>query len=254
MKWHMTPFFSLLCSVLLLLSCENSFKSQYSSNANIENSEENIKIVESIKINEAPKHSKTPSEAITHQFEVIFEDGSTQLPTENDIISETIIGNQGILTIHSPEGKDRYASFLYHMEDEWILDAILRVSAIGDVVFKEKEGLYLPMEEFNFLKIKVEVNSQNQELWVFVDPENIITITTLDRFNFVENSETQKVRLSNENEAYISKDDYENYFLYYYDIEKIIIIAGNIKEREELINIANSLPSVTDPAFPATTK
>ena len=140
------------------------------------------------------------------------------------------------------------------MEDEWILDAILRVSAIGDVVFKEKEGLYLPMEEFNFLKIKVEVNSQNQELWVFVDPENIITITTLDRFNFVENSETQKVRLSNENEAYISKDDYENYFLYYYDIEKIIIIAGNIKEREELINIANSLPSVTDPAFPATTK
>ena len=140
------------------------------------------------------------------------------------------------------------------MEDEWILDAILRVSAIGDVVFKEKEGLYLPMEEFNFLKINVEVNSQNQELWVFVDPENIITITTLDRFNFVENSETQKVRLSNENEAYISKDDYENYFLYYYDIEKIIIIAGNIKEREELINIANSLPSVTDPAFPATTK
>ena len=76
----------------------------------------------------------------------------------------------------------------------------------------------------------------------------------MDRFNFVENSETQKVRLSNENEAYISKDDYENYFLYYYDIEKIIIIAGNIKEREELINIANSLPSVTDPAFPATTK
>ena len=68
MKWHMTPFFSLLCSVLLLLSCENSFKSEYSSNANIENSEENIKIVESIKINEAPKHSKTPSEAITHQF------------------------------------------------------------------------------------------------------------------------------------------------------------------------------------------
>ncbi|HAX72953.1 MAG TPA: hypothetical protein DCY20_05465 [Firmicutes bacterium] len=254
MKWHMRTFFSLLCSVLLLLSCEKSFESDYSCNDKQEKSEENIKILESIKINEAPKHAKTPSEAITHQFEVVFEDGSSRLATENDIISETIIGNQGILTIHSPEGNDRYASFLYHMEDEWILDAILRVSATENLTFKEKEGVYLPMEEFNFLKMNVEVNSHNQELWVFVDLENVITITRLDRYSFVENREVRKVILNNGAEAFMSKDDYENYFLYYYDIEKIIIIAGNIKERDELINIANSLPSVTDPVFPATTK
>ena len=254
MKWNTSVFLLLLCSVIFLISCEKSLKPGDSSNNNPENSEKTIKSVESIKINEAPKNSKTPSEAIAHQFEVIFEDGSTQLPTENDIISETIIGNQGILTIHSPEGVDVYASFLYHMEDEWILDGILRVSAIGDVIFKEKEGLYLPMEEFNHVQIKVEANPQNKESWVFVDQKNVISITRMDGFAFVENSYIQKVRLTNENEAYISKDNYENYFLYYYDTEKIIIVSGNIKDREEVIKIANSLPSVTNPSFPAITK
>lgn len=208
------------------------------------------RVVEQIKINEAPQNSSSPGEAAIHQFEVIFDKGKSVFPEENSIISETVLGEHGILTIRSPEGKNQYAVFVYHKNEDWIMDGLLRLGAKQEKSFTDTEGLDLPMKNFNADKILVEKDGGKKEVWAFVDEENIITIARFETFSFDEPSGTKKVSLSNGTDAYISKDAKEHHFLYYYDTGKLVVVSGNLPP-DQILELANSLPSVTVPNFPA---
>lgn len=206
------------------------------------------KEVKQIIINEAPQNINSPSKAVLSQYEVEFENGEKIFPNNSSIISETILDSKSIVTIHSPEGENKYSIFLYEYKDNWIMNGFLRLEATEKESFTNKEGLDLPMDKFNANKMTLK---ENEEVWAFVDKKNIVTIARFDRFPFNENPGTRKISLQNGIEANISNDSMKNSYLYYFDSQKIIVVSGNVSE-EEIINIANSLPSSVSPDFPST--
>ncbi|XOS91399.1 hypothetical protein ACLMAB_23080 [Brevibacillus laterosporus] len=102
------------------------------------------------------------------------------------------------------------------------------------------------MNKFNALNLTI----SDKKIWTFADEKEIVTITVSNRVSFVEHSDPKKISLSNGNEAYISKDHLKNSYLYYFDTGKTIVVSGNVSE-QNIINLANSLPSVNSAFFPS---
>ncbi|WP_232696729.1 hypothetical protein [Brevibacillus daliensis] len=184
-------------------------------------------------------------EAIIHQYEVTFKDGKKANPEKNSVIFETTLGSSSIVAIRSPEGKNNYAIFLYEFNNKWIINGFQRLQGGKD--FSDKEGLDLPMGKFNALNLKIP--EKNIKLWTFADEKVIVTITVYNRVPFVESSNSEKISLSNGNEAYITTDRLKNKYLYYFDTGKTIVVSGNVSE-QKIINLANSLPTVDSTFFP----
>ncbi len=111
-----------------------------------------------------------------------------------------------------------------------------------------KEGLDLPMDKFNALNLKIP--KKNKKIWAFANEKEIVTIAVYNRFPFVETNDPEKITLTNKNEAYVSKENLKNSYLYYFDSGKLIVVCGNIG-KQNIINLANSLPSVNSAFFPS---
>ncbi|MBG9775875.1 hypothetical protein [Brevibacillus laterosporus] len=206
------------------------------------------KKVKWVKVLESPKNISSPSEAVIHQYEVTFKDGKKEFPKKDSVIFETTLGGSSIVAIHSPEGENNYAIFLYeyNSSNKWIINGLLRL--LGGRGFTDKEGLDLPMNKFNALNLTI--SEKNKKIWTFADEKEIVTITVSNRVPFVEHSDPKKISLSNGNEAYISKDHLKNSYLYYFDTGKTIVVSGNVS-KQNIINLANSLPSVNSAFFPS---
>jgi len=134
--------------------------------------------------------------------------------------------------------------------DEWVIDGMLRTGYIEDQLYTEKEGLDIPFKQFNHIGLKL---NDEKQIWTYSDKTRIVNITKYPRFSFTEPSNTKTVALKNQNEAYISNDNKNNPFLYYYDTENIILLSGNLTEKQ-MLNLANSLPSVDANEFPSSVK
>lgn len=203
--------------------------------------------VKQVVVKDAPKNSNSPSGAVLHQFEVEFKDGEKKLPDKNSIISESILGNNSVVIIRSPEGENKFAVFLYEYKDQWGVNGLLRTGYIKDQLFTDKEGLDIPLKQFNYLGLKL---SDKNQIWTYNDKTRIVNITKYPRFSFDEPSKTKTITLENQNEAYISYDNNNNPFLFYYDSENIILLSGTLTENQ-LLNLANSLPSINSTNFPS---
>lgn len=209
MKFKNPLLILLFLVIISVAGCQNDTKDEKKEKSEsvatkIDNGEE--RVVKEIKVHEAPENSPSPSQAVIHQFEVIFDNGESQFPNKESIVTETILGDQAILTIHSPEEKNRYAIFLYTANEEWSIEGVLRLGTGSDAAFTDKKGLDLPMKKFNANSITVKENEKNKEVWAFVDEQSVITIARFERFSFDENPNTKTIILQNGNEAYISKD------------------------------------------------
>lgn len=204
--------------------------------------------VKEVKVNEAPAEASSPAEASLAQYEVILEDGESKFPTKESLIMETTVGNSSILALHSPEGEDHYAVFLYSFDEQWYIEGVMRLAYSEDEAYTDKVGLALPMTRFNTANIKI---GEGKEVWAFAGAEELITIARYDRFAF-ESAGAQPVSLSNGVDAFINKDQFNNRYLYYFDSEKLITVSGNVSE-EELVDLASSLPSALSAFFPAST-
>ncbi|MBY0050645.1 hypothetical protein H7K32_02915 [Brevibacillus agri] len=206
------------------------------------------KEVESVTILESPKNASSPSEAVTYQYKVTFKDGKSAFPQKNDIAFESTLGDTSIVAIRSPEGETNYTVFLYEYNNtkKWVIDGFLRLQ--GGTGFMNKEGLDLPMDKFNALNLKIP--KKNKKIWAFANEKEIVTIAVYNRFPFVETNDPEKITLTNKNEAYVSKENLKNSYLYYFDSGKLIVVCGNIG-KQNIINLANSLPSVNSAFFPS---
>ncbi|EJL40727.1 hypothetical protein BAG01nite_49520 [Brevibacillus agri] len=206
------------------------------------------KEVESVTILESPKNASSPSEAVTYQYKVTFKDGKSAFPQKNDIVFESTLGDTSIVAIRSPEGETNYTVFLYEYNNtkKWVIDGFLRLQ--GGTGFMNKEGLDLPMDKFNALNLKIP--KKNKKIWAFANEKEIVTIAVYNRFPFVETNDPEKITLTNKNEAYVSKENLKNSYLYYFDSGKLIVVCGNIG-KQNIINLANSLPSVNSAFFPS---
>ncbi|MGV3136692.1 hypothetical protein ACEF06_09550, partial [Brevibacillus agri] len=206
------------------------------------------KEVESVTILESPKNASSPSEAVTYQYKVTFKDGKSAFPQKNDIVFESTLGDTSIVAIRFPEGETNYTVFLYEYNNtkKWVIDGFLRLQ--GGTGFMNKEGLDLPMDKFNALNLKIP--KKNKKIWAFANEKEIVTIAVYNRFPFVETNDPEKITLTNKNEAYVSKENLKNSYLYYFDSGKLIVVCGNIG-KQNIINLANSLPSVNSAFFPS---
>ncbi|ELK39183.1 hypothetical protein D478_25583 [Brevibacillus agri BAB-2500] len=206
------------------------------------------KEVESVTILESPKNASSPSEAVTYQYKVTFKDGKSAFPQKNDIVFESTLGDTSIVAIRSPEGETNYTVFLYEYNNtkKWVIDGFLRLQ--GGTGFMNKEGLDLSMDKFNALNLKIP--KKNKKIWAFANEKEIVTIAVYNRFPFVETNDPEKITLTNKNEAYVSKENLKNSYLYYFDSGKLIVVCGNIG-KQNIINLANSLPSVNSAFFPS---
>lgn len=206
------------------------------------------KEVESVTILESPKNASSPSEAVTYQYKVTFKDGKSAFPQKNDIVFESTLGDTSIVAIRSPEGETNYTVFLYEYNNtkKWVIDGFLRLQ--GGTGFMNKEGLDLPMDKFNAFNLKIP--KKNKKIWAFANEKEIVTIAVYNRFPFVETNDPEKITLTNKNEAYVSKENLKNSYLYYFDSGKLIVVCGNIG-KQNIINLANSLPSVNSAFFPS---
>jgi hypothetical protein len=215
-----------------------------------QNKEQTDETVKEVKIVEPPKGVTSPSNSVLKQYEVIFNNGKTKFLTKSSIISETTLGTKSIVSIKSPEGKNKYAVFLYEYDTQWYMDGLLRLGFYDHKAYTNTEGLALPFEKFNAHNIKLK---DNKDIWAFVDKKTIVTIARFDRFSFTNDSSTKEIKLNNSNIAYLGKDPMNQQFLYFFDHEKIIVVSGNISE-EKLINLANSLPPALSASFPSAQK
>ncbi|WLR51724.1 hypothetical protein LC040_02120 [Bacillus tianshenii] len=224
---------------------ENKEANQTEVNELKEEENKNHRTVYAVKVIEAPKTITSPAEAVVHQFEVIFTNGEKAFLNKDAVISEAILGSKSIVTVHSPEGKNHYRVFLYEHKDKWFMDSLLAINAWKDGPFTDKEGLNLPMDTFN----KTDFKHDGKEIWAFVDEQRIVTISVFDKLSFEKRPETNSVTLNNGNEAYLSRGSQGNDYLYYFDFDKVILVSGNL-EKNEIVSLANSLPSVDSFDFP----
>ncbi|MDC3413343.1 hypothetical protein NC797_10430 [Aquibacillus sp. 3ASR75-11] len=245
-------FFLLLLVIGVIIGCQDDKSNTKKGTEKVVTEPEKNRVVKEIVLSEAPSDITSPSEAVVYQYGVVFENGEKEFPTKDSIISETTLGDRSIVTIHSPEGKNKYTVFLYENKGHWTMTDLMQLETLKDDQFAEKTGLNLPMEEFNIGRMMLNVND-NEDIWAFVNENNIITIARLNRFPFREPLGTTNVRLKRGAKGYLSNGPNGNSFLYYFDSQKIVILAGNIS-KSEIISLANSMPSVTSPFFPTSKK
>jgi len=204
------------------------------------------RIVEEVIIHEVPKNVSSPSEAVIHQYEVIFENEESEFPEKSSIISETTLGNNSIVAIRSPEGLNNYSVFLYDFEDEWFMDGHLLLGVLETKFSTNKEELALPIDKFNTISMKIR---DDKEIWAFANKDVIMTIAVFDRYSLPDTPKAEKITLKNGAESFILKDQYQNSYLYYIDTDKVVVVSGNVS-KVELVDLANSIPSVTAANFP----
>lgn len=236
-------FFSLLFILMIVLAGCSDEKGVATKQA------ESVKVVaakvKEVKVNEAPPEASSPAEAALSQYEVIMDNGESKFPAEESLITETIFGRNGVVALHSPEGADQFAIFLYGFDKQWFVEGVIRLKYLEEEAYTGKAGLALPMDSFNTANIEI---GEEKEIWAFADKEKLVTIGRYDRFDF-QAVESELVSLNNGIEAYVTEDQFNNPNLYYFDSEKLITVSGNLN-LEELIEIANSLPSAHSTSFP----
>lgn len=205
------------------------------------------KVVKEVIIHNPPQNVTSPSEAVIHQYEVVFENHKSEYPEKKSIISETSLGNKSIVAIRSPEGSNIYSVFLYNFVDEWIMDSHLIFDVLEENLHTDKEELALPIDQFNAVSMNI---NDNEQIWAFANEDVVMTIAVFNHYLIPESSKVEKMALENGTKSFISKDQYQNNYLYYYDMDKIVVVSGNVS-RSEIIELANTIPSVTAANFPS---
>ncbi|WP_269318502.1 hypothetical protein [Exiguobacterium sp. KJ 601] len=242
------------CSLLLLLgitvgciekteSLVDNSSVESTPNADIPN-----KKVKSAEVLEVSENTLTPAEAVTQQFKVNFEDGSHLFPKKEDLVFETILGENAITTFRSPEGENHYATFIYTRDHNWTMNGLMRFF-VDESSTLDSKGLKLPMDDFSVQYLQIPEDSLSREVWAFYDEKHVITVSRMDAYSFSNPSDTTEISLENGNEAFVVSNSKES-FVFYYDTDKLIIVSGNI-EASKLVELTNSLPPADSADFPS---
>lgn len=249
MKFKMFFIYALLLLLAVVAGCSDKLVSE-KDKPSVELpsvTEKYEKIVKDAEILEAPENVSTPSEAVTKQFKVNFEDGSHLFPKKNDMIFETVLGENAITAFRSPEGENHYAVFVYTQNENWTMNGLMRFF-VDESSFSDSKGLQLPMNNFNVQYLKVSEDKLNREFWAFYDENHVITVSRMDSYSFSNPSSAKEITLKNGTKAFIVSG-LEQSSLFYFDVNKVIILSGNIEENE-MVALANSLPSAESADFP----
>ena len=203
--------------------------------------------VEEFLIKEPSKDADTPGKAAVEQIQLTFKNGQTAVPTQDDILSETILGQKAVVSLHAPEGQNDYMVLFYERADRWTLTGILPVTGPETSGRSESRGLKLPFSTFRSDEMTWSDAENASTTWTFAGKQAIITVSKLSQ-QTIDDNQSAVVTLSNGIEAYIHETKREA-SLSYQDSEQTVLLAGNVSVAS-LKTLAESLPSVTSLSFP----
>lgn len=203
--------------------------------------------VEEFLIKEPSKDADTPGKAAVEQIQLTFKTGQTAVPTQDDILSETILGQQAIVSLHSPKGQNDYMVLFYERIDRWRLTGILPVTGPDKNGSSKSRGLKLPFSTFRLGEMIWRDTKEAQTTWAFAGKQAIITVSKLSQ-QTIDDNQSAVVTLSNGIEAYIRETKRET-SLSYQDGEQTVLLGGNVSVTS-LKTLAESLPSVSSLSFP----
>ncbi|MGX8176544.1 hypothetical protein ACWS7L_03520 [Exiguobacterium artemiae] len=203
--------------------------------------------VEEFLIKEPSKDADTPGKAAVEQIQLTFKNGQTAVPTEDDVLSEAILGQKAVVSLHAPEGQNDYIVLFYERVNRWTLTGILPVTGPNISGRSESRGLKLPFQTFKKNEMVWNDEKDASTTWTFTGKQSIITVSKLSR-QTMDDNQSAVVTLSNGIEAYIHETKREA-SLSYQDGEQTVLLAGNVSVAS-LKTLAESLPSVTSLSFP----
>lgn len=203
--------------------------------------------VEEFLIKEPSKDADTPGKAAVEQIQLTFKTGQTAVPTQDDILSETILGQQAIVSLHSPKGQNDYMVLFYERIDRWRLTGILPVAGPSKSERSKSRGLKLPFQTFKKNEMVWNDEKDASTTWTFTGKQSIITVSKLSQ-QTIDDKRSASVTLSNGITAYTHETRREA-SLSYQDGEQTVLLGGNVPLASLKI-LAESLPSVNSGLFP----
>lgn len=203
--------------------------------------------VEEFLIKEPSKDADTPGKAAVEQIQLTFTNGQTAVPTEDDVLSEAILGQKAVVSLHAPEEQNDYIVLFYERADRWTLTGILPVTGPNTSGRSESHGLKLPFSTFRSDEMTWRDTKDAPITWAFAGKQAIITVSKLSQ-QTMDDNQSAVVTLSNGIEAHIHETKREA-SLSYQNGEQTVLLAGNVSVAS-LKTLAESLPSVTSLSFP----
>jgi len=179
--------------------------------------------VEEFLIKEPSKDADTPGKAAVEQIQLTFKNGQTAVPTEDDVLSEAILGQKAVVSLHAPKAQNNYIILFYERSNRWTLTGILPVAGPSKSERSKSRGLKLPFQTFKKNEMVWNDEKDASTTWTFTGKQSIITAYT---------HETRR-------EASLS----------YQDGEQTVLLGGNVP-LASLKTLAESLPSVNSGLFP----
>ncbi|WP_418508243.1 hypothetical protein ACNOIU_10770 [Exiguobacterium mexicanum] len=196
-------------------------------------------------IEDVPKGTVRLVDAVTSQYTLQYTDGTSERPSKDGVIYETVIDDLGLIAIKLPNRDDSFGVFNYSRDEEWGLHGIQNFT-IPEAAEKVRHGLDLPEEELFVDNFEMSQLERPVEMWTLYDETQCITILVTDAFSVADGELIEQRDVSNER---YRLNQPEGNGLYYVDQGKLIVVTGNVSE-DVLLDLSDSLPETWSADFP----
>ncbi|WP_214762218.1 hypothetical protein [Exiguobacterium sp. s146] len=196
-------------------------------------------------IEDVPKGTTRLVDAVTSQYTIQYTDGTSERPSKDGVIYETVIDDLGLIAIKLPNRDDSFGVFNYSRDKEWALHGIQHFT-VPDTAGKVRHGLDFPVEELYVTNFEMSQLERPVEMWTLYDETQCITILVTDAFSVADGEVIERRDVSNER---YRLNQPEGNGLYYVDQGKLIVVTGNVSE-DVLLDLSDSLPEAWSADFP----
>lgn len=196
-------------------------------------------------IEDVTKETNRLLDAVVAQYTLQYTDGTSEQPSRDGVLYETVIGDIGLIAIQLPDRDDSFGVFNYSRGEEWMLHGIQNITA-SKAAEKVRHGLDLPEEELFVANLEMNQLERPVEMWTLYDETQRITILSTDAFSVAHGELIERRDVSTER---YRLDQPEGNGLFYLDQGKLIVVTGNVSE-EVLLKLSDSLPEVWAVDFP----
>lgn len=196
-------------------------------------------------IEDVPKGTNRLLDAVVAQYTLQYTDSTSERPSRDGVLFESVIGDIGLIAIQLPDRDDSFGVFNYSRGEEWMLHGIQNFT-VPDTAGKVRHGLDLPEEELFVVNFEMNQLERPVEMWTLYDETQIITILVTDAFDVAEGELIERRDVSNER---YRLEQPEGNGLFYVEQGKLIVVTGNVSE-EVLLTLSDSLPEAWSADFP----
>ncbi|ODG91767.1 hypothetical protein BED47_21825 [Gottfriedia luciferensis] len=234
----------MIIACLVLSSCKQNEKTLQHKNAS------KVKKIDFVALLEAPPDAKSASESAISEYEWHFKDKTTTKPLKSSIVNDVSIGNRSIVILNTQKIDNRFVVMNYKYTNMYNLLSFMDLNVKDGQYFTDKGGIKLPLNQF--VVAKSTEPDDDPVILAFANKKKIAVIARYKRFSFKLNSNENKnisIVDSSGHKLFIVTNG-QRRFLYFFDNDYIFVVTGNLN-KNELINISDSLPSATSDIFPS---